>query len=208
MPIYLDNQPLEADVKTVGQAIAAARQSPAAVDRLIVEVRLDGELLLNETLEASHDQALGDRELQLLTAEPRELARQTLLEVRDALIATSDDQQQAAELLQADRNLEALQHVRQALGVWQQTQQSVLHSAQLLGIQLDNLIVQDQPVGTLVTALTDHLMRVRQQLLAKDWLGLADTLSYEMNDAVTTWTAVIDAICQQIVAGKKNNQSY
>ncbi|MHB1155959.1 MAG: hypothetical protein ACYC26_03865 [Phycisphaerales bacterium] len=198
MPIYLDNQPLDTDVQTVGQAIAAARDSSSAGGRLIVEVRIDGEVLVNESLEAAHDQQVGDRELQLTTAEPKELARQTLLEMREALAATADDQQRAAELLQADQNTGALQHVRQALGVWQQTQQSVLHSAQLLGIRLDDITVRDQPVAQLVAALTDHLMLVRQQLLAGDWLGLADTLSYEMNDAVATWTAVIDALCEKI----------
>lgn len=198
MQIYLDNLAMDSDARTLGQAVAAARQALADTGRLIVEVRIDGQVIGADDLGERHDEALAGDELQLITADPADLARQTLMDVSDALAANAEPQQRAAELLRDDQPDAALAQVRDALAVWAQAQQSVLDSARLLQIDLDALTVDDQRVAQIVEGLAEHLRRIREQLLAADWLGLADTLAYELDDSIGTWQRLIDRLAEQI----------
>jgi hypothetical protein len=91
-----------------------------------------------------------------------------------------------------------MDHIRHALAVWQQAQQALLQSAQLLDVPLDDLTVADRPMAELVDELGELLNQVREQLTAGDFLGLADTLAYPLTDALDTWAALIDAMCGKI----------
>lgn len=198
MEVFLDHDPFETDATTLGGVIGAAREQLAGAGRMIVEVRLDGETIPSDELEQRHDQAIDAEEVQLITAEPFELARQTLLDVKEALAGVKDDQQRAAELLQEDKPAEALNAIRAALGVWQQAQQTVLQAGRLIGVDLDAFEVDGQPVHAIVEALADQLKQVRDQLTANDWVGLADTLAYELDETAATWSAMLDALSDEI----------
>jgi hypothetical protein len=185
---------------TLGGVMAQVREhlSNASSNRLVVEVRLDGRTLPADELEQHHDAPLDVTEVQLITAEPVELARQTMLDVADALAAARDDQQRAAELLRDDDMPAALEHVRSALTVWGQAQQSVLHSAQLLGLSLDAVKLGDQTVPEMVEHLSELLRLVRDQLQAGDLVGLADTLEYELTDQTQLWSDLIKLVTDQV----------
>jgi len=202
MEVFLDHDPIQTEATTLGGVIAAAREQLSDSGRLIVEVRLDGETLPSDELEDRHEQTIEADEVQLITAEPFELARQTLLDVKEALAGVREDQQQAAALLQEDKPAEALAAVREALQVWQQAQQTVLHAGRLIGLDLDQLEVDGKAVPAIIEALADQLKAVRDQLLANDWVALADTLAYELDETIDTWAAMIDRICELILERK------
>mgnify|MGYP006300455585 CR=1 FL=1 len=202
MDIFLDHDRFDTDATTLGGVIAAARDRLSQSGRMIVEVRLDGNTVPSDELESHHDQPIDAEEVQLITAEPFELARQSLLDVKEALAGVRDDQQKAAELLQSDQPADALNAIREALQVWQQAQQTVLQAGRLIGLDLDHTQVEGQPIPEIVDHLAEQLKTVRDQLLANDWIGLADTLAYELDEAIGTWSAMIDELSNQIKARK------
>ncbi|NBC96084.1 MAG: hypothetical protein GVY27_06990 [Deinococcus-Thermus bacterium] len=200
MQIHVDGALTDVQAETLGQAIAAVRDrlSGAGGDRVIVEVQLDGRTLGEDDLAQRHDQPLGEALLAVVTAESHELARQTLLDVGEALAAARDRQHQAADLLRSDQPQEALDHVKSALATWQQAQQSVQQSAQLLDIDLDQLTIGGRPAAEIVEELARSLRAVREQLVGTDWIGLADALAYDLDDAADTWTGLLDALADHI----------
>ncbi len=203
MEIFIDNDAAELSGSTLGEMITAARKHLEPTGRMVVEVRLDGRTLNAAEFDEQCDETMTAEEVQFITADPYELARQTLLDVRDALGDAREAQQKAAEQLQADRATEAMDSIRQALGVWQQAQQSVLQSAQLLNVSLEDIQVGARGVAAVVDELSGMLTQLREQLGNQDFLGVADTLAYPLAEAVDTWCELIDAMCARI-AEKKN----
>lgn len=198
MDIYLDNDPITLEAGPLGALIETAQATLPEGERMIVEVRVDGRTLNNEEIDQRLEKTVDAEELQFITARPDDLARQALDEVDDALIRAGEAQQQAADLLQQDRAHDAMTPIRDALSVWSQTQQAVLQSAQLLNVDLDNLPLEDTSPGELVNQTSEHLRAVRDQLENHDWIGLADTLAYDLGEAAPAWRKLIQVMSTRI----------
>ncbi len=196
MDIYLDNEPLTSDQTSLGGLLSEARQQLGDSGRVIVEIRVDGQALDADALD--EQRIIEAAEVQFVTANPRELTISTLQQVRGALDNARQAQSEAASMLRADQPNEALDHVRDLLTVWQQAQQSVLHSAQLLEIPLDEIEANGRPVAQIIDELSEMLSELRGQLTSNDWLGVADTLDEPLRLAVDDWQQLIDALCQRI----------
>ena len=198
MDVFIDNDAFVTQQSTLDRIIAEAAEHVKPSGRIIVEVRLDGRTLSDADLTEAQPRDADADEVQLITADPYELARQTLLEVRDRLDDAREAQQRAAEKLQADNAAEAMDDIRVAMEVWQQAQDSALKSAQLLDLPLDSLQADGRSVSQIITLLAGRLAQLRDQLNARDWFGLADTLGYELDAAATQWAAMIDTVCDHI----------
>ena len=149
MDIFLDHEPFDTDQTTLAGILDAAQKHLADTDRLVVEVRLDGDPLSEQDIVDRQDEAMDAEELQLITADPVELAMQTLVEVREALVASREDHEQAARLLQQDQAGEGMEYVKRALNTWQQAQAAVVKTAQLVVKPVLRVDVRE------VTALSD-----------------------------------------------------
>lgn len=200
MQVYLDSDPFQTQAKTLGSVVAEVREhlSRLGEQKMIVEVRLDGRTVASSELDRLHDQPIEAQELALITANPVELARQTMLDVIEALVQMRERQKQAASLLRSDHPGAALEHVRDALTVWSQVQQSVLQSVRLLGLPLDEQKVEGRGAIELVESLSTQLKAVREALIAGDWLALADTLEYDLDEQAEMWTVLIQQLCDFI----------
>ncbi len=200
MDIYLDNSPLATDADTLGGIIDAGLADLDRERRMIVEVRLDGRTLKADELEQLITQPLTAQEVQLITADNRTLAEQTLADVGDALRSLADHQQKAAELLQSDQPGEAMEPIKHALAIWQQVQQSVLQTSQLMAIDLQTVSVGDRAATALIGALAEQLRAIRDQMVNQDWVALADSLAYELGDVVADWHELIGSLREQVAA--------
>jgi hypothetical protein len=109
-------------------------------------------------------------------------------------------QTDAAELFQQDRSGDAIQRVAEAMSIWQQTQQAVLHSAVLLELDLDQREVEGIAVSETVNDLITHLTSLRDQLAAGDTVAVADALAFEWPQTVERWQKLIDAMIGWIEA--------
>lgn len=178
--------------------IDAARERLEPTGRIVVEVRVDGRTVTGEDLDDLLDRSAEAEEVQLVTADPFELAQTTLEDVKESLGLARDAQQQAAEGLNADDAAAALEHVRTALGVWQRAQLAVQQTARLIGLPLDEMTVGGRPLPEVIDGLAQQLAVIRDQLISSDWIGLADTLGHEMDDTAATWEEMLDAIMERI----------
>jgi hypothetical protein len=200
MPIYLDDEAIALSGNSLGDVLHAAREQIAEQGRVVVEVQIDGQSLVDHEIDEQQDAAIGQREVRLFTADPVTLAVGTLGQVRDVLDVAQRVQTDAAELFQQDRSGDAIQRVAEAMSIWQQTQQAVLHSAVLLELDLDQREVEGIAVSETVNDLITHLTSLRDQLAAGDTVAVADALAFEWPQTVERWQKLIDAMIGWIEA--------
>lgn len=191
MPIFIDDQVSPLAGATLGEIIDAASRQVEARGRVVVEVHLNGESLIGDEIEKKRASNIGGGEVRLITANPRELAAETLGQVLTLLNDARDAQAQAAELFQQDNAPEAIRQIGRAVEVWQQTQQAVLFSSMLVGLKLDDQKFDNEPL----TAMTDGLLRqiteLRDMLTANDTVALADSLGFEWSEMTDRWQRMI-----------------
>ncbi len=198
MAIFLDDQAVELAGGDLGEVLEAAKTHLADSGRMVVDVRIDGEALGGEQIDAQRLRQVDQAEVRLVTADPRELAVETLTGIRRRLGEAEAVQEEAAQLLQSDDAAPAMQKVGQAVEVWLQTQQAVLNSAMLLGMDLDVFAVDGQPLRTFTDKLLGKLEELKGLIEAGDSVGLADALAYEWPAITQDWDRLVAVLVEQI----------
>lgn len=198
MQVLIDQQAFDFPAQTLSQLLSAAQKHLHAQGRLIVEIHLDGQRLTDQELDLQLPGQIEGRTLQLVTADPVDLSRQVLIEVRAALDGARESQHQAAKMLQSDEPAKAMDLVRDALQVWQQAQQSVAQIAELLHLPLEDMEAAGQPVTQIIDSLQEHLRQIRGSLMEQDWLGLADTLDFDLIKGIEEWQQLLSMILAQL----------
>lgn len=196
MPIFLDDQELDLEMTELGLTLQAVTQQLEPQGRVIVEVILDGLSLVGDQLVQASNQAIHDSELRLYTANPLELAVSVLQQVQQRLDEAGKAQADAAALLQRDQPGQAMNRLAEALQVWQQVQQAVLHSSQLVGMDLAGRTFEGQPMTAATDGLLAQLEELRDKIQGGDTVALADALQYEWPPTVERWQRLIGQIIQ------------
>jgi len=197
MPIFLDDQPLDAPGPTLGDALTQAQANLADAGRIVVEVVVDGETLAGQPLDARLGEDVSAAEVRLVSALPAELATEALAGVRAQLGEARLLQAEAADLLQRDRVSDGLEKVTEAINAWLNTQQAVLQSATVLGVDLDTFEVAGHELTDSVHELVGQLKELRDMITAGDMVGLADTLAYEWPGITDRWDAFLGALLDE-----------
>ena len=193
MAVYLDDEPVTLDGGDLASVLVAAGDRLAPSKRIVVEVHMDGHPVTSGTMDQWEKTSLADREVRLYSADPRQLASTTLQQIKTRLEEARQSQAQAAELLQADKLDEAMEQLGSAIEVWLQSQQAVLGSAGLLGIDLQNKDINGMSAKQITKAMIDKLTVMRDMLTNNDTVGLADVLAYELPETIDRWEQLIDA---------------
>lgn len=197
MSTYVDDVAVTLEGESLAAKLASARESLSASGRMVVEVRIDGESLAPEDLEAKqHEPPAG--ELRIYSADPRALVAETVRQARAQLEEAAVWQQEAAEALQQDNQSEAMGKISQAFAAWQQTEQVVQQTAALLGLDLDQTELAGQKVPDLVQGLLERLTELRELITAGDTVSLADALAYEWPELTSTWINALDDFARML----------
>jgi len=199
MPIYVDDIPLNVDdAQTLHDAIVAAKERLGAAGRIIVEISIAGEALVGEQIEQHLSDDIGDTEVRLVSTDPKAEAVSTLEQIREHLDEASRVQAKVADLLQRDQGAEAMLTIGDALTVWQQMTQGIAQCAAMTKVSLDDLSVEGQTVGELITQLKMRINELYEYLTNRDTVALADALAYEWPDVTKRWQCVVDELIQAI----------
>ena len=201
MKIILDDAPLTETPATLAEAIAAAAARAAGMQRVIVDILVDGRAVSADELDDASAMAHECAELRLTTAEPRAFGRVTMQAAADALGDARESQQRAAELFEAGNAGEAFRSLDSALNLWQAARQSLDQGAQLVGLDLTALPLEHPDVlPEAISRLSAALEEVRRSVTAQDWAGLSDVLLYDLDDLVGEWQKLLRDVAGHVAA--------
>ncbi len=196
MSVTIDHEPLaaiELGLTTIGQVLAHVQKDK----RLVVQVLVDGQEPQPQCLRQTK---LADHTIYIETADPRQLALEVLDEATQQIGQASQHKSQAADLLQKNQLGKAMEHLCACLRCWQNTQESVGKTAQLLRIDLEKLRAGGQPIGQLIAQFSERLRQIKQLLEQRDYVALADLLIYEMPHNDDQWQMCLSALRELIVS--------
>ena len=198
MAIFLDDEPVQLAGSSLAELIGSATRHLSDDGRVVVEVRIDGSVLNAEDMQLKKNDPLEGNEVRFVSADPASLAVSTLHQVRDQLPQASSLHEQAAEHLQQDKPEEALKLLGESIGVWMQTQEAVLGSAGVVGLGLDEVKVEGEPMSDFTDELIKSLHELKDLIVAGDTVALADALAYEWPPIVERWDALIGELIKAI----------
>ncbi|MEM1107148.1 MAG: hypothetical protein AAGH99_00470 [Planctomycetota bacterium] len=200
MQVTMDEQSIDLTGPSLGELLDAARQRLADGGRVVVEVAIDGHKLDEQQITDRQGEDVAGLDVRFTSADPKSLAVETLEQVRGRLNDAEESQKEAADLLQRDQTQNALKKVGESIEAWLQVQQAVLHSTVLLGVNLDEVRVGDEPAYALTTQALDRLTDVKEFIQAQDTVALADALEYEWPETTAKWYTLIDELIKAISA--------
>ena len=201
MRVLLDEVECDVAPQSVAEAIAAGAALAQDRGRTIADVFVDGTRWTDDRL-AGPESANAAEEVLLVTSDPAELVSQALADAAEALGDADTLQREAAELMQADQHVAAMDRLQPAIAIWQAVQQAVVKGAHLVGLDLDTIEVDGTPMKAAIDRLGERLRMIRSALAANDPVGLSDTLLYEMPEVVAEWRALL-AHVQVLVGGER-----
>jgi hypothetical protein len=193
MSVTVDHEPLAAEtmgLRTVGQVLTHLQRD----NRLVTHLLIDGQEPDLGRMASIRHSLLADHTLFIETADPIIMALDALDEVEEQLRQTDRLRADAVEMLQRGQSNRAMEKLSGCFGIWQTAQESVLKIAQLLRIDLDALKVGGRPLTNLLNGFGDQLRQIKMSLENRDFVTLADILTYEANQTSEQWRTAFDAI--------------
>ncbi|MFQ6048377.1 MAG: hypothetical protein ACE5K7_03325, partial [Phycisphaerae bacterium] len=167
--------------------------------RVLVGIRCDGRDVSPAQIEEVLSQPAHRYErLEFQTGSPRRLAADALQHAAELFAETHNLAAQAVELLNQGQTTRAMELLGSCLSIWNQVSESVRKTVRLLGLDLDSMVVGQQPLPELFSALREQLGSIRDALEARDYVLLADILQYELPGLAQRWQQMISTIRQQV----------
>jgi hypothetical protein len=190
MPVTVDHSPMRAEelgLRTVGQVLSHLQRER----RLVVHVLIDG---LEPDLKQMADvrkSPLNGHQIFIETADPREMALDILQQVEAQLAEADKAKAEAAKLLQTNQHGKAMEKLSGCLTIWYHAQESVLGTARLLKVNLDEIAVNGRPLNELIGLFKEQLQQIRSSLEDRDFVTLGDVLTYETEQTSVQWRSVL-----------------
>jgi len=197
MSVTVDRKPLETDelgLRTVGHVLAHLQKD----NRLVVHVLIDGQEPDLERLPAIRQSPLNGHTVFIETADPREMALEVLTEVQTQLNEADRLKTEAADLLQKNQNVKAMEKLAGCFSTWQHAQESVLKTTQLLRIDLGAVRVGQQSLMDLLQEFMEQLRTIRSALENRDFVTLSDILLFETVETSSQWRRALQSMREAI----------
>jgi len=193
MSVTVDRQPLAAQemgLQTLGQLLAHLQKE----NRLVVHVLVDGQEPDLTEMGTLRRIPLDRHMLFVETADPRDLACQALSEVEAQLDEADRLRAQASDLILAGQQQQAMQKLSGCFATWQTAPESVLKTAQILRVDLEQIRVEGKPLVDGVQLFAEQLRHIKEALENRDFVALNDILTYEAPETTAHWRAAIVAL--------------
>lgn len=193
MSVTIDQETLLTDdlgLKTIGQVLSHVQTR----NRLVVNMLVDGEEPDLDRMSDVRQSPLSGHTLFIETAEPRAMALEVLGEVEQQLDEADRLKSEAVDLLQRNASVRAMERLSGCFSTWHHAQESLLKTAQLLRIDLKLVKVAGRSLAEVVTQFVGQLREVKQAMEDRDFVALADVLTYEMTQTSRQWREAIGAM--------------
>jgi hypothetical protein len=193
MSVTIDHQMLSTDdlgLKTIGQVLSHVQTR----NRLVINMLIDGEEPDLDRMSDVRRVPLNGHVLFIETAEPRAMALEVLAEVEEQLGEADRLKGEAVDLLQRNAAVRAMERLSGCFSTWQHAQESLLKTAQLLRIDLTRVTVGGSSLAEVCGNFIAQLREVKQAMEDRDFVTLADVLTYEMTQTTDQWREAIAAM--------------
>ncbi len=199
MSVTIDHETLSADdlgYKTIGQVLSHVHTRK----RLVINMLIDGEEPNLDRMGDVKRSPLNGHTLFIETAEPRAMALEVLCEVEQQLDEADRLKGEAVDLLQRNAAVRAMERLSGCFSTWQNAQESLLKTAQLLRIDLKLVTVAGRSLAEVIGSFIGQLREVKQAMEDRDFVTLADVLTREMTETSHHWHEAIGALRGAIAA--------
>jgi hypothetical protein len=187
---YMQDCPSDRTVRDLAREVCA--DSPGEGRRMVVAVYCDGQAVAEKNLDAVLSAPLASfGELALQTQPVAALVRTTLEQAIAMLEELSAIRLAAADALDRGEEPAAMQEIRKLLQIWQQVQQSLVFSAEAMGIDLDSLEVEGYHFTNLVSQMKGGLGSLREAMCNHDAVLISDLLRYDLENLFAKWTSFL-----------------
>jgi hypothetical protein len=122
------------------------------------------------------------------------MALEVLGEVEQQLDEADRLKGEAVDWLQRNTAAAAMERLSGCFSTWQHAQESLLKIAQLLRIDLARITVAGRSLADVVGVFIGQLREVKQAMEGRDFVTLADVLTYEMTTTSRQWREAIGAM--------------
>ncbi len=193
MPVTVDRHPLAAEelgLSTVGQVLTHLQRD----NRLVVHMLIDGEEPDMAGLGAAKRVPLMGHTLYIETADPRELATDALGQVEEQLREADGMKNEAADLLQKNQTVRAMEKLSGCFAIWQNAQETVAKVSELLRIDPAKILVAGRPLEEMLSGFGDLLRQIKTTLEHRDFVSLCDILTYETAETTAQWRLALDGL--------------
>lgn len=193
MSVTIDQEFLEVEtlgIQTVGQLLQYLQQN----GRLVVQFLCDGVTPDADLVPSLRKEPLEGHTIFMETVDPRELAVDVLDQIGQHLGDTDEIRRGIVNLLREGNLAKAMERLSGCFSVWQQTQDTILKTAQLLQLDLDQVRWEQGSLGELLMEFKNQLQQLRLALQDRDYVTLADILAYEMCQTSQKWRFAIDSL--------------
>ena len=198
LELFVDDTRIEepdASVGTVEDALRHVQTAFCGPGRLVLRLRCDEREVSGEEMEATLKKQASDfTRLEVFTGTKAALVTEAMEQAAGCLEETETGCRRCAELLTEGKTSQGIDVLGECLRVWQQIHESVVKSIEMLEIDLEQTMIRDEPLSTVVGKPKDVLVQIRDSLKAQDHVMLADILQYELTEMTTQWFAIINRL--------------
>lgn len=197
MRLVIDGRVIEGEMAGVAAALRAAREQSEEDGRLVIEVLADG-APASHLLDDPPEGDAGHAELGVVTADRGLFLRETLLDAKEALAGTREDQKTAAGMIDRGELAGAVGSLGLILEGWQGVQTVVGQASIIAGVGLETLETAGVTADAAIRGLAADLVTLRDAVGGEDWSSLSDVLSGDLDTRAGQWSGLIDALVERV----------
>ncbi|HEX8322424.1 MAG TPA: hypothetical protein VF595_00800 [Tepidisphaeraceae bacterium] len=162
-------------------------------NRLVTQVLIDGQEPDLDHVPQWRGRSLNGHTIFIETHAPADIAADVLDEIARQMDGAEAAREKAIDDLHAGAANKALQKLSGCFTAWQSAQTAISQVAKLLKIDLDRVRVEDTTLTEALANFAGQLRDVRDAIEARDYVTLADVLTYEIGRTIAQWR---DALTQ------------
>jgi hypothetical protein len=203
--ILIDNQPFQASGSTQQTIRELAQEACTAIggagERVVVDVRCNGELVPDERLETVLETPAGRFErLEFRTRPMGTMVRAALTQAIDLFEQASGSRTHIADLLADGQKQPAMHKLQQLFESWRQVQETMLLCAGAIGVDLDQLQANGLNLANILGQIKQQLITLKDSIEAGDFVVTGDILRYELDEPFSHWIAFLQQLRKQAPA--------
>ena len=201
MEVLLDGKEISQDLAAEGtlkEALLWMQTKLCSPDHMVIGIRCDGRDIHGAEMDANLNKPVSTYDkLEVITSTRENLITDAMSQASISLQESEVACRRVAELLTEGNSVEAIETLGECLKIWQQIHEAVGKSIILLGIDPENIMIQDESLDRVISKPKDILMQIKQALQSQDYVMLSDILQYEFSNVTDQWHSIIARLRQE-----------